>query len=109
MCHKPTKSARLHNNDRFHLNLLLGISYWKREKQHTWLQHHLYPHVNPINLKTRTKPPTPKDKLSRELVTSPPRKKSKTIFGSSINHSKRMRSEHVKMILEVGEEKNLMQ
>jgi hypothetical protein len=30
------------------------------------------------------KPPTPKDKLSLELVTSPPRKKSITIFMSQV-------------------------
>jgi hypothetical protein len=36
-------------------------------------------------LKTCTKPPTPRDKLSPKLVTSPPRNKSKTIFGSSVN------------------------
>jgi hypothetical protein len=35
-----------------------------------------------------TKLPTPRDKLSLQLVTSPPRKKSKTTFGSPINDSK---------------------
>jgi hypothetical protein len=33
-------------------------------------------------------PPTPKDMLSLEPVTSPPRKKSKTTFGSMVNGSK---------------------
>jgi hypothetical protein len=32
-----------------------------------------------------TEPPTPRNKLSLELVTSPPRKKSRTIFGSLVN------------------------
>jgi hypothetical protein len=36
-----------------------------------------------------TKPPTPKDMLSLEPITSPPRKKSKTTFGSSVNDSKK--------------------
>jgi len=35
-----------------------------------------------------TKLPTPRDKLSLQLVTSPPRKKSKTTFGSPVNDSK---------------------
>jgi hypothetical protein len=33
-------------------------------------------------------PPTPNDKLNLEPVTSPFRKKSRTIFGSSVNDSK---------------------
>ncbi len=33
-------------------------------------------------------PPTPNDKLNLEPVTSPLRKKSRTIFGSSVNDSK---------------------
>jgi len=33
------------------------------------------------------KPLTPKDKLNLELITSPPRKKFKTTFGSLINDS----------------------
>jgi hypothetical protein len=36
-------------------------------------------------LKTHIKLPTPRDRLSVELVTSPPRKKSKTPFISQIN------------------------
>jgi hypothetical protein len=36
-------------------------------------------------LKTHTKPPTLRDKSSLEHVTSPLRKKSKTIFGSLVN------------------------
>jgi len=39
-------------------------------------------------LKTCTKLPTPRDKLSIEHVTLPPKKKSKTTFGSSLNDSK---------------------
>jgi hypothetical protein len=34
-------------------------------------------------------PPTPRDKLSPELVTSPLRKKSRTTFRSPINYSKK--------------------
>jgi hypothetical protein len=33
--------------------------------------------------------PTPRDKLSPEFVTSPPRKKFRTTFGSSVNDSKK--------------------
>jgi hypothetical protein len=55
------------------------------------------------------KPPTLRDMLSLELVTSSPSKKSRTTFGSLVNDSKRMRSKHVQMRLEVEEEKNLMQ
>jgi hypothetical protein len=33
-------------------------------------------------------PPTPNDRLNLEPVTSPLRKKSRTIFGSSVNDSK---------------------
>ncbi len=33
----------------------------------------------------RTKPPTLRDKLSLEHVISPPRKKSRTTFGSLVN------------------------
>jgi hypothetical protein len=47
--------------------------------------------------------------LSPELVTSPPRKKSMTTIGSSINDLKRMKSKLVHMRLEIGEEKSLMQ
>jgi hypothetical protein len=36
----------------------------------------------------RIKSPTPKDMLNLKLMTSPLRKKSRTIFGSSINDSK---------------------
>jgi hypothetical protein len=39
-------------------------------------------------LNTRTKSPTPRDRLSHEPVTSPSKKKSRTIFGSPINDSK---------------------
>jgi len=35
-----------------------------------------------------TKPPTPRDKLSLQLVRSPLRNKSKTTFGSPVNDSK---------------------
>jgi hypothetical protein len=38
-------------------------------------------------LKTRTKLPTPRDRLNPKLVTSPPRKKSMTTFGSLVNDS----------------------
>jgi hypothetical protein len=37
--------------------------------------------------------PTPRDMLSPELVTKPPRKKSMTTFKSSINDLERMKSE----------------
>ncbi len=38
-------------------------------------------------LKTCTEPPTPRDMLSLELVTSPPKKKSNTIFRIVVNDS----------------------
>jgi hypothetical protein len=38
-------------------------------------------------LKTCIESPTPRDQLCLERITSPPRKKSKTIFGSLINDS----------------------
>ncbi len=31
MYHQPVKSTKFYNNDKFHLNLLLGSSFWKRE------------------------------------------------------------------------------
>jgi hypothetical protein len=53
--------------------------------------------------------PTPRDKLSPEFVTSPPRKKFRTTFGSSVNDSERMTSKPVHMKLKVGENKSLRQ
>ncbi len=38
-------------------------------------------------MKTHIELPTPRDRLSLEPITSPPRKKSKTTFGSLINDS----------------------
>jgi hypothetical protein len=57
----------------------------------------------------RTKPPAQKVKLSCEPVTSPPRKKSRTTFGSSVNDLEEDEDEPVQMRLEVREEKRLMQ
>jgi len=54
--------------------------------------------------------PTPRDMLSFESITSPPRKKSRTTFlDHQLMIQKRMRSEPIHMRLEVEEEMSLMQ
>jgi hypothetical protein len=55
------------------------------------------------------KPLTPKDKLNLELITSPPRKKFKTTFGSLINDSEENEERTYSYEIGVEEEKSLMQ
>jgi hypothetical protein len=60
-------------------------------------------------LQTRIKPSTPKDKLSLELATPPPRKKFRTTFGSLVNHLEENGERTCSNEIGGREEKSLMQ
>ncbi len=84
MCHQPTNNDNLFKSNKFHLNLLQGNNFLRKEGHHIQPQHVCQSH----KLEMQTKPPTPWARLSPKHVTLPPRKKFKTTFKSQVFDSK---------------------